>query len=112
MSSQRDAESWSPMTHTLVEVYAHVLAHTLNPPPIRSLNTLYRNRLQKLALKGDESERKKASRCPVNECVPRRPVKAQERFIETEQRSSPPLPPKSKGQGPTSKPSFAILKAN
>jgi hypothetical protein len=62
MSSQRDTMSWSPITHTLVEFYIHVLAQTPNPPSIRTLNTVYRHRLQKLALKGDESERKIASR--------------------------------------------------
>lgn len=61
MSSQRDNISWSPMTHSLVEFYILVLARTPSPPPIRTLNTVYHHRLQKLALKGDESERKIAS---------------------------------------------------
>lgn len=128
MSSQRDATTWSPLTHTLIEFYIHTLARTPNPPPIRTLNTLYRHRLQKLAVKGDESERKIASGQLANwrvcvgvfgwvfattintcVCVLRRPAKEQEQFIENEQESLPPLLPKSKAH---SKPTFATSKTS
>ena len=95
MTSQHNSKTWSPLTHTLVEFYILTLAQNPNPPTIRSLNDIYRNRLQKLALKGNDSERKNASRqlaiwrvcvssfgwvfcrSAVNESVPRKPENVQ-----------------------------------